>query len=123
MIKIRWYKNNRYTLIIPTIYNYMAFYSLYNYGVTPVLRELLHIYVSTMHPSFFAALDCPVMYDTKKESFYKRSITQAVDEAIERHQEKYKALDSFANELNFNSLNEFSNSYFQALKNLDFEEI
>ena len=123
LLKIRWYKNNRYMLIIPTIYNYMAFYSLYNYSVNTLIKELLHIYVSVMHSSFFGALHCPVMYDDKKESFSKRSIIQAVDEAIERHQEKYKALDSFSNELNFNSHNEFSNSFYQAIKNLDFEEI
>jgi len=123
LIKIRWYKNNRYTQIIPTIYSYMAFYSLYNYGLNPVLKELLHTLVAIQNADFFTALDCPSFYDTKKESFAKRTIIQNVDEIISKHQERYKALVSFSNELNFNSMNEFSYSYYQALKNLDFEEI
>ena len=123
LLKIRWYKNNRYAIIIPTIYSYMAFYSLYNYGLNTVLRELLHLFVTLLHPRFFDALGCPIFYDLKKESLNKRAIVQSVDETIAKHQESYKTLESFSDELNFNSLGEFSNSYFQALKNLDFEEI
>jgi len=123
LLKVRWYKNNRYMLIVPTIYNYMAFHSLYNYGLNPALKELLHTYVMTANASFFAALDCPVFYDEAKEEFSKRAIIQSIDETIQKYQKKYKALHSFCDELNFNSFNEFSNSYYQALKNLDFEEI
>jgi len=123
LAKIRWYKNNRYTQIVPTIYSYMAFYSLYNYGLNPVVKELLHILVTVQNSEFFTALECPSLYDEKKESFAKRTIMQNVDEIISKHQERYKVLASFSNELNFNSMNEFSYSYYQALKNLDFEEI
>ncbi|MBN2817269.1 MAG: hypothetical protein JXQ67_11345 [Campylobacterales bacterium] len=123
MVKIRWYKNNRYTLIVPTIYTYMAFYSLYNYGLNNVVKELLHVYVSVTNSDFFKALECPTLYDEIKESFYKRNIAQAVDEIITKHQKQYRALRSFSNELNFNSMNDFSYSYYQSLKNMNFEEI
>jgi len=45
LLKIRWYKNNRYKKIIPTIYKYVAFYILYNYGLNPVIKNLLHTLV------------------------------------------------------------------------------
>ena len=123
LIKIRWYKNNRYTQITPTIYRYIAFYSLYNYGLNSVLKELLHTLVEIQNPSFFKALECPTLYDEEKESFSKRNIVSKIDEIIGAGQEKYKELLSFSEELNFNSMNEFSNSYYLSLKNLDFEEI
>jgi hypothetical protein len=121
LLKIRWYKNNRYTIIIPTIYSYMAFYSLYNYGLNSLLKELLHTLVSIQNSDFFKALDCQKLYD--EENFYKRAIVQSVDSIISKNQSKYKALKSFSSELNFNSMNEFSYSYYHALKNLNFEEI
>ena len=31
-----------YNQIIPTIYKYIAFYILYNYGLNPVVKDLLH---------------------------------------------------------------------------------
>jgi len=123
LIKVRWYKNNRYSLIIPTIYSYMAFYSFYNFGLNPVVKKLLHILVSIYNANFFDALECPVLYDIDKESLNKKQIIQTIDETISQYQDRYKALVSFSTELNFNSLNEFSNSYYLALKNLSFEEV
>lgn len=123
LIKIRWYKHNRHLLIIPTIYSYMAFHSFYNYGLSPALKELLHLFVMIHNSDFFTALGCETYYDREKEEFSKRSIIQSIDECIQKHQKKYKKLHTFTHELNFDSMNEFSHSYYQALKNLDFEEI
>lgn len=121
--KIRWYKNNRYPQIIPTIYRYIAFYSLYNYGMNPVLKELLHTLVQIQNSSFFAAIDCEVLYDEEKQSFSKRAIISKLQEIVSKNQERYKSLVLFTDELNFNSMNDFSNSYYNMLKNLDFEEL
>jgi len=122
LTKIKWYKKNRYAQIVPTIYSYIALYSLYNYSVNSALKELLHTLVEVQHPDYFYSLDCDVLYNTDKEEFSKRTITSKIDTIIENHQDKYLGLVSFSNELNFNSLNEFSNSYYLCLKNLDFEE-
>jgi len=123
LIKIRWYKHNRHLLIIPTIYSYMAFHSFYNYGLNFALKELLHIFVSVHNSDFFTALGCENYYNEEKEEFFKHSIIQRIEESVSKHQKKYKKLHSFVNELNFDSMNEFSHSYYHALKNLDFEEI
>ena len=123
LIKIRWYKNNRYSQIIPTIYKYIAFYSLYNYGLYPVLRNLFHLLVEIQNPSFFQALEYKPYYNQEEESFSKRSIIAKVEEIIKPHQARYQSLFAFGEELNFNSMNEFSNSFYTQLKNLDFEEI
>jgi len=120
--KIKWYKNNRYPQIIPTIYSYIAFYALYNYGVNPVVRELLHILVQIQNSSFFALVECGSLYDEEKQSFSKRQIISKLQDVVTNNQEKYKSLVIFSDDLNFTSLNEFSNSYYTMLKNLDFEE-
>ncbi|MEA3369858.1 MAG: hypothetical protein U9Q40_00795 [Campylobacterota bacterium] len=123
LAKIRWYKNNRYTQVIPTIYRYIAFYALYNYGLYPVLRELLHTLVEIQNPEFFQALDYSVLYDKESQTFSKRTIISRVDDIIAPHQEQFKSLESFSDELNFSSMNEFSNSFYLSLQNLNFEEI
>jgi len=120
--KIKWYKNNRYPQIIPTIYSYIAFYALYNYGVNPVVRELLHILVQVQNSSFFTLVKCGSLYDEEKQSFSKRQIISKLQDIVANNQEKYKSLVIFSDDLNFESLNEFSNSYYTMLKNLDFEE-
>jgi len=123
LLKIRWYKNNRYNQIIPTIYNYISFYILYNYGLNPVIKSLMHTLVEIQNPSFFEALDYDLLYDKEKKSFAKKVIISRIEDAITPHQSQYKSLESFGDELNFSSLNELSNSYLLQLKHLNFDEI
>ncbi|MDA3907727.1 MAG: hypothetical protein PF437_01435, partial [Sulfurimonas sp.] len=123
LIKIRWYKNNRYTQIIPTIYKYISFYILYNYGLNPVIKSLMHTLVEIQNPAFFKALDYSPLYDEEKKIFAKKTIISQIEDAITPHQSQYKELKPFGNKLNFSSLNELSNSYLLQLKNLNFEEI
>ena len=120
--KIKWYKNNRYPQVIPSIYSYIAFYALYNYGVNPVVRELLHILVQVQNSSFFTLVACGTLYNEEKQTFSKRQIISKLQDIVTNNQEKYKSLEIFSDALNFTSLNEFSHSYYTMLKNLDFEE-
>ncbi len=120
--KIKWYKNNRYPQIIATIYQYMAFYSLYNYGLNSVIKELLHTLVIVQNASYFASLECERLYDFEKETLNKRAIISRLQDIVSKSQEQYKNLALFSDELNFTSLNAFSHSYYNMLKNLDFEE-
>ncbi len=122
LIKIRWYKNNRYQQIVPTIYKYIAFYALYNYGINPVVKELLHVLVQIQNATFFNSIGCDTLYDEEKNSFSKRTILSKIQDIVALHQDKYRALVIATEELNFSSMNEFCNSYYTMLKNLDFEE-
>ena len=123
LIKIRWYKNNRYTQIIPTIYKYISFYILYNYGLNPVTKSLVHTLVEIQNPAYFEALDYTPLYDEEKEVFAKKTIISKVEDAITPFVGQYKELKPFDDELNFSSLNELSNSYLLQLQHLNFEEI
>ena len=121
--KIKWYKNNRYPQVISTIYQYIAFYSLYNYGINSVIKELLHTLVIIQHASYFESLGCEKLYDLEKQSLNKRAVISKLQDIVSKHQEKYKNLTIFTDDLNFASLDEFSYSYYNMLKNLDFEEL
>lgn len=123
ILKIRWYKNNRYNQIIPTIYNYIAFYILYNYGLNQVVRELLHTLVEIQHQAFFKELDYHMLYDEKNELFFKKDIIKKIEEIVEPHQSKFKELKPFGEELNFTNMNEFSHSFYLQIQNLNFEEV
>ena len=123
LLKIRWYKNNRYNQIIPTIYKYIAFYILYNYGLNPVLKDLLHTLVEIQNSDFFDVLEYDLLYNGKTKTFDKKTIIATIEDIIEPHQNRFKELEPFGEELNFNSLNEFSNSFYLQIQNLNFEDI
>lgn len=123
LLKVRWYKNNRHSIIIPTIHQYIALYMLYNYGLHPVIKSLLHMLISIYNPSFLKALGYPILYNKEENNFAKRAITSQIENIIKPYQKKFKSLKPFGHELNYTSLNEFSNSFYLRLKNLNFEEI
>ncbi len=121
--KIRWYKNNRYHQIIPILYSYIAFHILYNYGLHPLTKALIHTLVEIQNQSFFNALEYPALYNEKTNSFAKKTIISKIEEIIEPFQERFKLLEPFGNKLNYTTLNEFSNSFYLQLQELNFEEI
>ncbi len=123
LAKIRWYKNNRYNQVIPTMYKYIGLYLLYNYGLHPVTKALLHTLVEIQNPDFFKALGYNTLYDEQNDTFSKKTIVSKIEDIISPYQSRYKMLKPFGDKLNFTSLNEFSNSFYLQLKNLDFEEI
>ena len=123
LLKIRWYKNNRYNQIIPTIYKYISFYILYNYGLNPVVKDLLHTLVEIQNPHFFKSLGYPELYNEGTQVFSKKLIISTIEDIIEPHQNRFKLLEAFGEELNFTTLNEFSNSFYLQIQNLNFEEI
>ena len=120
--KIHWYTNNRYMQVIPTIYNYIALYSLYNYGMNPLLRELFHILIEVQNSNFFQEIACEPLYSKSKETFMKKVIIKRINTLVQLHTQKYKNLSFATQELNFTSMNAFCASYYALLKNLDFEE-
>ena len=121
--KIRWYKNNRYNQIIPIIYKYIALYLLYNYSVHPVTKALLHMLVEIQNETFFISIKYTILYDEEKNSFSKRTIISNIEDIISPYQTQYKSLKPFGDKLNFSTLNEFSNSFYLQLQELNFEDI
>ena len=123
LTKVRWYKNNRYLQIIPTIYQYIAFNILYNYGLNPAARELLHLLVEVQNTEYFHSLSYTKLYNSKTNSFSKRLIVNRINTIISNYQDTYRSLESFTEDLNFDSLNEFSNSFYLNFQTLNFEEL
>jgi len=123
ILKIKWYKNNRYSQIIPVIYKYMAFYILYNYGLNSAQKDIIHTLVEVQNSSYFNELGCSNLYDEDKKVFAKKEIISKLQDIADTHRGRYKNLYIETENLNFNSLNEFSYSFYNILKDLDFEEM
>ncbi len=123
LMKIRWYKNNRYTRVILTIYRYISLYLLYNYGLHPSLRALLHLVIEVHHADYFKTLGFKPLYDPESGHFEKRTIINQIDKVITPYQQQFKQLRPFGEALSFNSLEEFSHDFYLQLKHLDYTEV
>lgn len=120
--KIRWYKNNRYNQIIMTLYHYIALYLLYNYGLHPSLRTLLHLLVEVQYADYFKSLGFKPLYEPSSKKFEKRQILNRIEKAITPYQAQYKQLKPFGERLDLSSMEQFSHDFYLQLKHLDYTE-
>lgn len=121
--KVRWYKNNRSNYVISVIYRYIALYILYNYGLHPSLRALLHLHVEIYESDFFASEGETPLYDPQTRVFQKHRIAQRIGDAVGPYTSRYKGLRNFADALNYADLDHFSQSFYIQIKNLDYTEV
>lgn len=121
--KVRWYKNNRSTYVITVIYRYISLYILYNYGLHPSLRALLHLHIEVYTSDFFKAAGETPLYDPETKIFKENLIALRVREAIEPYSSRYKGLIDFSQHLNYSDLDHFSQSFYLQIKNLDYTEV
>lgn len=120
--KVRWYKNNHANYVTAAIYRYIALYVLYNYGLHPTLRSLMHLHVQIYCADFFEAMGEKALYHPDTKRFEKALIKEHIEAAISPYKERFKGLQNFADELNYEDLDHFSYSYYLHIKNLDFME-
>lgn len=121
--KVRWYKNNRSNYVISVIYRYISLYILYNYGLHPSLRALLHLHIEVYASDFFKASGEIPLYDPQTKTFRENLIAQRIREAIEPYTDRYKGLNNFSEHLNYSDLDHFSQSFYLHVKNLDYTEV
>lgn len=121
--KVRWYKSNRYSRVIMTIYRYIPLYLLFNFGVHPSLQALLHLIVEIHHGDYFAELGFTPLYDPQSNRFDRRTILARIGRCIRPYQDQFPQLEEFSSNLNFADLEKFSYSYLLQLKHLDYSEL
>ncbi|MDP2077218.1 MAG: hypothetical protein Q8J85_04165 [Sulfuricurvum sp.] len=122
LLKVKWYKSNHSSYVIGAIYRYIALYILYNYGLHPTLRALMHLHVQVYASDFFVDMGEMPLYVPHKNQFDKGHIHNLIDSAIIPYQKRYKGLKNFSDLLNYTDLNNFSQSFYLQIKNLDFLE-
>lgn len=121
--KVRWFRQHRYTHVVYTIYRYIALNMLYNYGLHPSYRALLHLLVEVHNSDFFASLGYRPLYNAQRQHFDKEAIITAIDRAIKPYQKQFAHLKPFGKALNYTALEEFSHSFYLHLKELDYTEL
>jgi hypothetical protein len=123
LTKVKWYKSNHSSYVIGAIYRYAALYILYNYGLHPTLRTLMHLHVQVYASDFFVDMGEARFYTPNTNQFAKRHIHDYIQSAIVPYQKRYKGLKNFSDQLNYTDLDSFSQSFYQQIKNLDFLEV
>ncbi len=119
--KIIWYKEHRYEEIILTIYEYLGLYMLYNFGMNDCLKEFVQLNVRLHNTDFHSALGMDSLY--KGDKINSSKVSKKISQTIAFYAKTYPHLHDFSAQLNYESLEKFHHSYFNALRTLNFSEL
>jgi len=120
--KIIWYKEHKYEEIILTVYEYQGLYMLYNFGMNDCLRELVQLNVRLHNTDFYSALGMKSLYKNENTPDQTK-VSRNIKAILNTYDKLYPHLYDFSDTLNYESLEKFHHSYFNAIKSLSFSEL
>ncbi len=115
-----WYRDNNYPLFANHISEYGMSYCQYSYSLPRVITELFHLYMMVNHADYFAALGYKKLYyDAGNNQFAADDIIGKIKEIQVRWKEKYPLLDLKTQNLKFDNMVNFNNSFTVEMENLN----
>jgi len=116
-----WFDKNEQQQFTPFVFEYMAGYCLFNYGLPRPTKEFLHLYFQIMYPDFFQALGAKHTFSQKKEnqiSLQKNLIIKRIDFISQTWKEMYPNLTQKTTKISYKDFIKFSFEYFNFIKEL-----
>lgn len=105
----------------PFVFEYIAGYCLFNYGLPRPTKEFFHLYFQIIYPDFFEALGAKRVFSEKKNNeiiLQKNLIAKRVDFILETWIEMYPNLIEKTPKFSYKDFIKFSFDYFYFVKDL-----
>ncbi len=118
--KVKWYRDNGYSLIVDSIYSYMVSYSFFNYGMVFPVTDLLNIVMHIFNPQYYARMGDSNRYVSGTGQLDSKAISNSINEIVKNARLNgypYVALD--VNALRFDSRSVFVDTLIVALDKID----
>ena len=118
-----WFEKNDQEHLTPFEYEYIAGYSLFNYGLARPTKEFLHLYFQIIHADFFEALGAKHIFaDYKIEgdeiTINKNLIVKRIEFILETWKQMYPNLFEKIPKISYKDFTKFSSDYFSFIKTL-----
>lgn len=119
-LNTQWYKDNNYPHIVLSVYEYITGYSLFNYGMYSAAKKLMHLLMQIIHQDMFTALGSKERYADPSGRLDKAAIEARITAIVKEEKKDFPKVDVVFSYLNYNSLNEFTDSLLKEISYLDF---
>lgn len=119
---IAWYRDNNHPFIASQICEYGLAYCQYSYSLPRPLTEFFHLFMMINYSDYFNALGFKEQYYTiEDKKFDEDTIIDAIREILEEWKPKYPNLNYKTENLRFNNIVSFNQSYTTELESLNLE--
>lgn len=118
---VKWYVDNNYMDIAVTIYEYLATFSLFSYGLPKPDAKLFHLMLNVTNQDFFTALGTgDMLFDAASGKFSEKLIKDRIAEIISGGIALYPELKFNTDNLKFDSMINFLKSYVAEIQTLNY---
>ncbi len=120
---VKWYIDNNYPDIAVVLYEYLATYCLFSYGLPKPDAKLFHLMLNITNQDYFTALGVgETLYDAAGGKFSEQVIKSKIDEIIKEGNELYPELKFNTANLKFDSLVSFLRTYVAEIQQLNYNQ-
>ena len=117
-----WYRDNNHPFIATQVTEYGLSYCQYSYSLPRVISELVRLYMQVNYPDFFLALGFKqTYYDIYKNQFDQTAIMGKIKEIEGRWRDKYPLMDFKTQNLRFDNLVNFNQTFTTEIEFLNME--
>ena len=118
---VKWYVDNNYEDIAWIIFEYIAGYALFSYGLPKPDISLFHLLYNITQQDYFTALGFKEKYyDTASKKFEEKAIKDKINEIIKEGAKQFPELKFNTDNLKFDNMVSFLRSYITEIQNLNF---
>ncbi|MFZ1328103.1 MAG: hypothetical protein WAW27_03685 [Chitinophagaceae bacterium] len=109
---VAWYRDNNYAFIATQIAEYGISYCQYSYSLPKIITEFYHLFMMVNYADYFVALGYkPAYYDPQKNQFASQDIIERIKTIQDSWKDKYPLLDFKIQNLRFDNLVNFNQTF------------
>jgi hypothetical protein len=117
-----WYRDNKYPEIARQILEYGFSYCQYSFSLPKPLTMLFRLFMEVNYPGYFLALGFHgQLFDPASNQFEKEEIEDEIGEIIREWKEKYPNLEWKTQQLRYDDILSFNQSFLTEIQGLNFE--
>ncbi|MCC5945282.1 MAG: hypothetical protein JJT94_10125 [Bernardetiaceae bacterium] len=117
---IQWYQNSAQQHLIPVILEYIAGYSLFNFGLPSPTRRLMHLYLRLSNDEFFRELGSKKDFVLNNKKLNKVLVQQHIQNIVKSEESYFSKFSFDTQKLAYKDDNLFGISYFALLALADY---
>lgn len=118
---VKWYIDNSYPNIVITIYEYLATYSLFSYGLPKPDAQLFHLMLNITNQGYFNSLGAgEKYYDSVTGQFAEPLVKNNINKIITEGQKQYPELKFGVDMLKFDTMFSFLRTFTAEMQQMNY---
>lgn len=119
---IKWYVDNKYEDIAITIYEYLATYCLFSYGLQKPTAQLFDVLLNVTNQDFY--IECgytDVLYDTANKKFNTETVNNKIHNILVNAYDQFGEIGFKTDNLKYDTMISFLRTFIEEIKNLKYD--